>query len=63
MSVSLSMMKLPRMDDLGAGPLQQATKDTDGGIVAVKKGGGGDKANLGLDFFFGVILGASRNSR
>ncbi len=50
---------MPQMDDLGAGPLQQAPKDINGGIMAVKQGGGGDKPNLGLNFFladsFGIV--------
>ena len=44
---------VPQMDDLGAGPLQQAPKDVNGGIVAVEQGGGGDKPHLGLTGLLG----------
>ena len=37
---------VPQVDDLGAHALQNAAHDVDGGIVAVKQAGGGDKAYL-----------------
>jgi len=52
-----------QVDDLGAHALQDAAHDVDGGVVAVKQAGRGDKAHLvggavvGQGFEFGRQIG------